>query len=77
MTGSAPIQLCKNNTDNKGSSYGSHRESGFLVPFFVSRQVICGTVRVGIGAADGDSGFQISQRADFFELEVGLETTLN
>ncbi len=52
-------------------------KSGFLVPFFVSRQVICGTVRVGIGAADGDSGFQISQRADFFEFEVGLETTLN
>ena len=42
-------------------------------PFFVSRQVICGAVRVG----GGGSGFQISQRADFFELEVGLETTLN
>src|SRR5258705_898342 len=48
----------------------------FLVPFFVSRQVICGAGRVGIGADGRGSGFQISQRADFFEVEVGLETTL-
>ncbi|MGZ4148176.1 MAG: proteasome accessory factor PafA2 family protein, partial [Actinomycetota bacterium] len=48
----------------------------FLVPFFVSRQVICGAGRVGIGADGRGSGFQISQRADFFEAEVGLETTL-
>src|SRR5205809_4894915 len=48
----------------------------FLVPFFVSRQVVCGAGRVGIGADGRSSGFQISQRADFFEVEVGLETTL-
>ena len=47
-----------------------------LIPFFVSRQVICGAGRVGIGADGRGSGFQISQRADFFEVEVGLETTL-
>jgi len=40
-------------------------------PFFVSRQVICGAVRVG----GGGSGFQISQRADFFEFEVRRQTT--
>ncbi len=90
--GSAPgaelIQLYKNNTDNKGASYGCHenylmrRSTPFgdivrhLIPFFVSRQVICGAGRVGIGADGRDSGFQISQRADFFEVEVGLETTL-
>jgi proteasome accessory factor A len=38
--------------------------------------VICGAGRVGIGADGRGSGFQISQRADFFEVEVGLETTL-
>ena len=88
VPGSAPIQLYKNNTDNKGASYGSHenylmrRGTPFadivknLVPFFVSRQVICGAGRVGIGADGRGSGFQISQRADFFEVEVGLETTL-
>jgi len=88
VPGSAPIQLYKNNTDNKGASYGSHENYlmrratpfadivKFLVPFFVSRQVICGAGRVGIGADGRGSGFQISQRADYFEVEVGLETTL-
>jgi Pup amidohydrolase len=88
MPGSAPIQLYKNNTDNKGVSYGCHenylmnRATPFadivrhLTPFFVSRQVVCGAGRVGRGADGRDDGFQISQRADFFEVEVGLETTL-
>src|SRR6202042_1689627 len=47
-----------------------------LTPFFVTRQVFCGAGRVGIGADGRGTGFQISQRADFFEVEVGLETTL-
>jgi proteasome accessory factor A len=42
----------------------------------VSRQVVCGAGRVGRGADGRNEGFQISQRADFFEVEVGLETTL-
>jgi proteasome accessory factor A len=47
-----------------------------LTPFFVSRQVVCGAGRVGIGADGRAHGFQVSQRADYFEVEVGLETTL-
>jgi proteasome accessory factor A len=35
-----------------------------LVPFFVSRQVICGAGRVGIGQDGHGAGFQLSQRAD-------------
>src|SRR5207237_1680637 len=31
--------------------------------------------RVGMGQDGSQPGFQISQRADFFEVEVGLETT--
>jgi proteasome accessory factor A len=85
---SAPINLYKNNTDNKGASYGAHenylcsRDTPFaslvrhLVPFFVTRQVITGAGRVGLGQDGRGAGFQISQRADFFEVEVGLETTL-
>jgi proteasome accessory factor A len=46
------------------------------VPFFVTRQVICGAGRVGLGQDGKTAGFQISQRSDFFEVEVGLETTL-
>ena len=88
LPGAPGIQLYKNNTDNKGASYGCHenylmrRATPFadivrhLTPFFVSRQVICGAGRVGLGADGRDEGFQISQRADFFEVEVGLETTL-
>ena len=88
VPGAIPINLYKNNTDNKGASYGTHenylmrRTTPFadivkhLTPFFVSRQVICGQGRVGLGQQGTDAGFQISQRADFFEVEVGLETTL-
>ena len=88
LPGGMPIQLYKNNTDNKGASYGCHenylmsRTTPFaeivrhLTPFFVSRQVVCGAGRVGRGADGREQGFQISQRADFFEVEVGLETTL-
>src|SRR6188472_1335106 len=87
-TGEGELLLYKNNTDNKGASYGAHenylvrRSTPFgdivrhLTPFFVSRQVICGAGRVGLGQDGTGDGFQISQRADFFEVEVGLETTL-
>src|SRR4051812_33268430 len=88
IPGAAPIVLYKNNTDNKGASYGAHenylmrRSTPFsdivkhLTPFFVSRQVVVGSGRVGIGQDGREQGFQVSQRADFFEVEVGLETTL-
>ena len=86
--GSTPIHLYKNNTDNKGASYGTHenylmsRATPFsdivrhLTPFFVSRQVVVGSGRVGLGQDGRGHGYQLSQRADYFEVEVGLETTL-
>ena len=82
------INLYKNNTDGKGSSYGTHenylmsRATPFanivrhLTPFFVVRQVMCGSGRVGIGVDSRTAGYQLAQRSDFFEVEVGLETTL-
>jgi len=82
------IVLYRNNTDGKGASYGFHenylmsRETPFarivahLTPFFVSRPVVTGAGRVGIGQDTRRHAYQISQRADFFEVEVGLETTL-
>ncbi|AUS80662.1 proteasome accessory factor PafA2 [Actinoalloteichus sp. AHMU CJ021] len=88
VPGQPHIQLYKNNIDNKGASYGSHENylmargtpftsviSG-LIPFFASRQVVCGSGRVGLGASGDGAGFQLSQRADYIEVEVGLETTL-
>ncbi len=84
-----PLVLVKNNTDGKGAAYGTHenylmrRDVDFdelvrgLTPFFVTRPVICGAGRVGIGQKSQIPGFQMSQRADFVENEVGLETTFN
>jgi len=78
----------KNNSDGKGVSYGTHENYQvdratpfpqlvrYLTPFFVTRCVYSGAGRVGIGQESRFPGFQISQRADFFEAEVGLETTL-
>ncbi|MVA75893.1 proteasome accessory factor PafA2 [Auraticoccus sp. F435] len=83
------IRLYRNNTDGKGASYGSHenyllhRSTPFsrvvvqFTPFLVSRSVVVGAGRVGIGQSSELAGFQLSQRADFFETEVGLETTVN
>ncbi|WP_298209534.1 depupylase/deamidase Dop [Ferrimicrobium sp.] len=85
------IVAYKNNSDRKGNSYGCHenylvdRSIPFqkvvaeLVPFFVTRQVIIGAGKVGSefpGKSASKVLFQLSQRADFFEEEVGLETTL-
>ena len=84
--------LChKNNSDGKGNSYGCHenylvaREVPFgrivhqITPHFVTRQIVVGAGKVGCelsGVSTAEVPFQISQRADFFEEEVGLETTL-
>ncbi len=82
------VGLYKNNTDNKGASYGTHenylmsRRTPFadvvrhLTPFLISRPVFAGAGRVGIGQDGKQDGYQLSSRADFFEVEVGLETTL-
>src|SRR5450756_2838393 len=48
----------------------------YLTPFLVTRQVFTGAGRVGIGPTGQVPGFQLSQRADYIEAEVGLETTL-
>ena len=84
------IVVYKNNSDGKGNSYGCHenylidRDLPFgrivaeITPHFVTRQIYCGAGKVGseIGFSPDVVPFQISQRADFFEEEVGLETTL-
>jgi Pup amidohydrolase len=81
------VFIYKNNSDGKGNSYGCHenylvdRSAPFphlvkhLIPFFVSRQVFTGAGKVGAENASDPIDYQISQRADFFEVEVGLETT--
>jgi proteasome accessory factor PafA2 len=82
----ATMLLHKNNSDRKGNSYGSHenylmgRQTSFkrvvehLMPFFVTRQVYCGAGKVGSENRAQPCDYQISQRADFFEVEVALDT---
>jgi proteasome accessory factor A len=78
--------LYKNNSDRKGNSYGAHenylmdRRTSFkqvvehLMPFFVTRQIYCGAGKVGSENRGQNCEYQISQRADFFETEVALDT---
>jgi proteasome accessory factor A len=88
MAGAGRMIVYKNNTDGKGASYGTHenylvdravpftRIAKEIMPFFVSRQIFTGAGLLGPQARGRDFPFQVSQRADFFEAEVGLETTL-
>lgn len=83
----SPLRVYKNNTDGKGQSYGYHEnyllhratpwetiEDG-LPTLLVTRVVLAGAGRVGLGPASTRPGFQLSQRADFFERVSGLDTT--
>jgi len=82
------VVVYKNNSDGKGNSYGTHenylldRTLPFavlvrhLLPWFVTRQIFTGAGKIGGENGSGHTGLQLSQRADFFEEEVGLETTL-
>jgi Pup amidohydrolase len=91
MPSGPALSIYKNNSDGKGNSYGTHenylvdRATPFgeivrdLTPFFVTRQVFTGAGKLGLEAQWDERGrhrYQLSQRADFFETEVGLETTL-
>jgi proteasome accessory factor A len=85
------IAVYKNNSDGKGNSYGTHenylmdravpfaRIAHLVTPHFVTRQIFAGAGKVGSetsAASAGNVVFQLSQRAEFFEEEIGLETTL-
>ena len=85
------IVVYKNNSDGKGNSYGCHenylmdrqvpfgRIVAHVMPHFITRQIFTGAGKVGtevVGMTSDEVPFQLTQRADFFEEEVGLETTL-
>jgi Pup amidohydrolase len=85
------IVVYKNNSDRKGNSYGTHenylmdrsvpfsRIAHLVTPHFVTRQIYTGAGKVGteMPTTGGRSvPYQLSQRSEFFEEEIGLETTL-
>ena len=85
------IVVYKNNSDGKGNSYGTHenylmdravpfaRIAHLITAHFVTRQVFTGAGKVGTETPANvgrDIPFQLSQRSEFFEEEIGLETTL-
>jgi len=84
--GGEQFLVYKNNTDGKGNSYGYHenyllprsipfeRIAQVLIPFLVSRQIYAGAGKVGAENQAGPAEYQISQRADFFECLVDLNT---
>jgi proteasome accessory factor A len=82
------LSLYKNNSDGKGNSYGAHENYllsrrlpfdaiiSHFPTFLVTRQIYTGSGKVGSENGRPPVDFQITQRADFFEERVGLETTL-
>lgn len=76
------LYLFKNNTDSHGNSYGCHENyligrtrelapiTSVLVPFLVSRQLLCGAGKL---APNGE--FRVSQRADHMWDGVSSATT--
>lgn len=83
------VRLYKNNTDFSGHSYGCHdnylmrrdvpweRIVAGMLPFLVTRQIFAGAGKLGIEAesAAGQPGiYQLSQRADFFQVLVSIDT---
>jgi proteasome accessory factor A len=86
--GGTRLALYKNNSDGKGNSYGAHENYllsratpfgdviRYAMTFLVTRQLFTGAGKVGSENGRPAVDFQLTQRADFFEEEVGLETTL-
>jgi proteasome accessory factor PafA2 len=85
------IVVYKNNSDGKGNSYGCHenylmdRSTPFGqivqhgIAHLITRQIFTGAGKVGTelpGLNRSELPYQLTQRADFFEEQVGLETTL-
>src|SRR5439155_11055101 len=86
VRGQGKFLVYKNNTDGKGNGYGYHenylvsRAVPFeqivraLVPFLVTRQIYAGAGKIGAENQTSPCQYQLSQRADFFESLVDLNT---
>lgn len=83
----ASARVLRNNVDGKGASWGTHENymmdravpfahvSQVMIAHFVTRSLWAGSGRVGIGEHSEIMGYQLSQRADYFHMKEGLQTT--
>jgi proteasome accessory factor A len=79
------LHVYKNNVDLYGHTYGGHEnylitpqgmeQVACLIPFLVTRQIYAGAGKVMTSDRDGVFGFQISQRADFFDCTYSDRTS--
>jgi proteasome accessory factor A len=79
------LHVYKNNVDGHGHTYGGHenylvsargmKKIARLIPFLVTRQIYTGAGKIMAGPRDGGLGFQISQRADFFDCTYSDRTS--
>jgi proteasome accessory factor A len=79
------LHLYKNNADLYGHTYGGHENYlispqgmdriGQLLPFLVTRQIYAGAGKIMTSALNGAFGFQVSQRADFFNCTYSDRTS--
>lgn len=79
------LHVYKNNVDGHGHTYGGHenylvsaqgmKKIALLIPFLVTRQIYTGAGKIMAGAWEGGFGFQISQRADFFDCTYSDRTS--
>ncbi len=91
LGGGAGLRLYKNNTDYHGHSYGCHENYllprevpfeqivSFLLPFVVARTLLIGAGKYTVESSEktGAVRYQISQRADFMEALIGVDTMHN
>jgi proteasome accessory factor A len=83
--GTIRLHVYKNNVDSFGHTYGGHENylisaSGMekislLIPFLVTRQIYSGAGKFMTGVQGGGRGYQISQRADFFNCTYSDRTS--
>jgi proteasome accessory factor A len=83
------VEIWKNNTDFHGASYGSHESYLIqrrvswdavvrnLAPFLATRIIFCGAGKVGCEERGVVCDFQLSQRADFFNVLQSVDTLSN
>jgi hypothetical protein len=79
------LHLYKNNVDLYGHTYGGHEnylisprgmdQIGHLLPFLVTRQIYAGAGKIMTSALNGAFGYQVSQRADFFNCTYSDRTS--